>query len=220
MEQIVQSLTVGEHGQEIDARVIHKALEITYSFSTWLNKRIRAYKFELSKDYRILGDLVHNSGRGRPGKIYMITIDMAKELCLIENNEKGRTIRRQLIAYVEKSQLAFKEIEKNMRHMQMKIDELSKPKKKRVKGKTKVYLTEVEIRTDMFGNEYAFKSVYAKDVDQMTDSEMREFRVKHRNKVMKGLAKSQEEDLKESVFSNVKYLKPSKERMHELNPTT
>ncbi|EAM0325957.1 phage antirepressor Ant, partial [Campylobacter coli] len=35
--------------------------------------------------------------KGRPRKEYYITLDMAKELCMVENNEKGRQARRYFI---------------------------------------------------------------------------------------------------------------------------
>ncbi|EJT2952862.1 antA/AntB antirepressor family protein, partial [Campylobacter coli] len=35
--------------------------------------------------------------KGRPRKEYYVTLDMAKELCMVENNEKGRQARRYFI---------------------------------------------------------------------------------------------------------------------------
>ncbi|EOV7248369.1 antA/AntB antirepressor family protein, partial [Campylobacter coli] len=51
------------------------------------------YNFIENQDYII--ELVYT--KGRPRKEYYVTLDMAKELCMVENNEKGRQARRYFI---------------------------------------------------------------------------------------------------------------------------
>lgn len=68
-------------------------LEIDTKFADWINRRISHYSFIENQDY-IIKEVF--TGR-RPRKEYYITLDMAKELCMVENNEKGRQARRYFI---------------------------------------------------------------------------------------------------------------------------
>ncbi|HED8257589.1 TPA: antA/AntB antirepressor family protein [Campylobacter jejuni] len=68
-------------------------LEIDTKFADWINRRINHYNFIENQDY-IIKEVF--TGR-RPRKEYYVTLDMAKELCMVENNEKGRQARRYFI---------------------------------------------------------------------------------------------------------------------------
>ena len=82
-----------EHNR-VDARSLHTWLEVGKDFSTWIQERIEKYGFTEDEDFSPnLGKSVF----GRPKKEYHLSIDMAKELCLLENNIKGRHIRREFI---------------------------------------------------------------------------------------------------------------------------
>ncbi|EJQ5727731.1 antA/AntB antirepressor family protein [Campylobacter coli] len=68
-------------------------LEVNSKFADWIKNRINQYDFIENQDY-IIKEVF--TGR-RPRKEYYITLDMAKELCMVENNEKGRQARRYFI---------------------------------------------------------------------------------------------------------------------------
>ncbi|HED9782929.1 TPA: antA/AntB antirepressor family protein [Campylobacter jejuni] len=68
-------------------------LEIDTKFADWINRRISHYSFIENQDY-IIKEVF--TGR-RPRKEYYVTLDMAKELCMVENNEKGRQARHYFI---------------------------------------------------------------------------------------------------------------------------
>lgn len=132
----------------VDARSLHKALEVGKDFSTWIKDRIEKYGFVDGKDFSIsespnLG--IGNSGHtgGKPTKDYELTISMAKEIAMVENNEAGRRIRIHLIKIEEAwnqedlvmargLQLAFRklqEVKKLIIENELKIAELT-PKAK------------------------------------------------------------------------------------------
>ena len=84
----------------INARELFYALrgnDTNTKYSDWINNRISRYKFEESIDF--IGFSLKNEKPigGRPTKQIYLTIDTAKELCMVENNEKGRNIRRYFI---------------------------------------------------------------------------------------------------------------------------
>ena len=83
--------------QTIDARKLHDFLEVGKDFSTWIKDRIEQYKFIEDQDFIIITNSGDNSKRGPKFKDYHLTLDMAKELAMVERNEKGRQARRYFI---------------------------------------------------------------------------------------------------------------------------
>lgn len=77
----------------VSARDLHEFLEVGADFRHWF-PRMCEYGFEEGKDFRTF--LTESSG-GRPGQDAEITIDMAKELCMLQRNEKGKQARQYFI---------------------------------------------------------------------------------------------------------------------------
>ncbi|WP_341743079.1 antA/AntB antirepressor family protein [Azonexus hydrophilus] len=80
-----------------NARDLHAALQVGRVFGTWITDRIEQYGFVEGEDYFPVSG---NRSDGKPGKKrtdYHLSIDMAKELAMIENNEIGRAVRRYFI---------------------------------------------------------------------------------------------------------------------------
>ena len=66
-------------------------------FNDWITTRISEYDFVENQDYvRFTENSVKPQG-GRPSQEYYITLEMAKELAMVERNEKGREARRYFI---------------------------------------------------------------------------------------------------------------------------
>lgn len=77
----------------INARELHRALNSKRQFANWIKQRIMQYEFIEGTEYIRFNNFVKadNNGFGNKTLIeYYITIDMAKELCMVENNEKVR----------------------------------------------------------------------------------------------------------------------------------
>ncbi|EOF7248800.1 antA/AntB antirepressor family protein, partial [Campylobacter coli] len=85
--------TIGAEINSANAREIFQFLNSEQEYANWIKNRISHYNFIENQDYII--ELVYT--KGRPRKEYYITLDMAKELCMVENNEKGRQARRYFI---------------------------------------------------------------------------------------------------------------------------
>ncbi|SPP31539.1 hypothetical protein ARAF_0672 [Arsenophonus endosymbiont of Aleurodicus floccissimus] len=88
--------------QTVNARDLHAFLEIGKDFSNWIKDRIRQYGFVENQDYIIVENLsspklASAKSRQRPMKDYYISIDMAKELSMVERNEKGKQARQYFI---------------------------------------------------------------------------------------------------------------------------
>ncbi len=80
----------------VNARELHEKLKVKSKFADWMNNRIRQYGFMQDFDYQTLSKILEKVS-WRPSIEYMLTIDMAKELALVENNEMGKRIRRYFI---------------------------------------------------------------------------------------------------------------------------
>lgn len=81
----------------IDARELHRALKNKRKFANWISERIEKYQFVENTDFFKRNNFVTLGNLRRPQTDYYITVDMAKELCMVENNETGRNIRRYFI---------------------------------------------------------------------------------------------------------------------------
>ena len=88
---------IEQNGEQIvSARDLHEFLEIGKDFSTWFKDRVEKYGFEEGLDFSpILGKTTESTGR--PRKEYVVKLDMAKELSMVEGNEKGRIARKYFI---------------------------------------------------------------------------------------------------------------------------
>lgn len=85
----------------VDGRELHERLEIETPYHKWF-PRMCEYGFDIEKDYRQVSDkIVQNPLGGRPATDHMLTLNMAKELCMLQRTEKGREVRRYLIAVEE-----------------------------------------------------------------------------------------------------------------------
>lgn len=87
----------GEAVQTINARDLHEFLEVGKDFSTWIKDRIAQYGFEENQDFLVFTETGENSSGGRPAKEYHISLDMAKELSMVERNDKGKQARQYFI---------------------------------------------------------------------------------------------------------------------------
>lgn len=93
----------------VNARDLHKRLWVGRRFATRITERIKDYKFELETDYFTvpqIGNGIKERSDGqlidaKTGRViaveYIMTIDMAKELCMVENNEVWKSIRKYFI---------------------------------------------------------------------------------------------------------------------------
>jgi phage anti-repressor protein len=123
---VTQSTVNGETVLAVNARDLHKFLENKQKFTTWIQKRIADYGFSEGSDFTrfdlsVATKMAETTGGGiaeivnsqksealestgciefgQQGRIeYAITIEMAKELAMVERNQKGKEARQYFIA--------------------------------------------------------------------------------------------------------------------------
>jgi phage anti-repressor protein len=85
----------------INARDLHGFLGVGRDFSNWIKGRIEEYGFLENQDFSYDSGLAKIGERetGATRRIeYRLTLDMAKELCMIEKTERGKQARKYFIA--------------------------------------------------------------------------------------------------------------------------
>lgn len=90
---IEQTTIGGDLIETVNARELHEFLESKRQFANWIQDRIAQYGFVEGQDFT-----VNKFVNGRATQIdYHITLDMAKELSMVERNEKGKQARQYFI---------------------------------------------------------------------------------------------------------------------------
>ncbi len=78
----------------VSARELYTGLEITDRFSRWF-ERMSAYGFSEGNDFTsVKSSTLVNNGAEREITDYRVSIDMAKQICMIQRSEKGRQYRQ------------------------------------------------------------------------------------------------------------------------------
>ena len=101
----VRVVEIIEHNgkQAVNARELHQKLGSKQDFSTWIKNRIEKYGFVENQDFEVFHKIMENSNGGRSRIEYALSLDMAKELCMVENNDAGRRIRKYFIEVEKKA---------------------------------------------------------------------------------------------------------------------
>lgn len=92
----------GERQLLVNARELHAFLENGRNFADWIKARIFDYDFVENQDYICISQNCETQRKdGQKGITvrtdYHLTLDMAKELSMVERNEKGKEARRYFI---------------------------------------------------------------------------------------------------------------------------
>lgn len=94
MKELIK-ITTNEQGKKlVSARELHKGLEISERFNSWF-KRMLQYGFEENIDYT--GCKTFNTLARQELQDYAITLDMAKEISMIQRSELGKKFRQYFI---------------------------------------------------------------------------------------------------------------------------
>ena len=104
----------GNAVETVSARELHAFLEVQTRFNDWIKNRIEQYDFVENQDFLVVTEKkVTMTDAGEKAtliKEYHITLDMAKELAMVERTEKGKQARQYFI-----------ECERKLRETQAKL---------------------------------------------------------------------------------------------------
>lgn len=84
----------------VSARELHRFMEVQTLFKDWIARRIEYFEYEKDRDFIVISgcsNLSDGEFNPNPPKEYYITLDMAKELAMVERNPMGRLARKYFI---------------------------------------------------------------------------------------------------------------------------
>lgn len=93
-DNVVIPLTDHDGTQAVMGRDLHNFLEVGTAYSRWIERLIEKYSFVAGQDF--MPKMAESTG-GRPSEDHILTMDMAKELSMVQNNERGRQARQYFI---------------------------------------------------------------------------------------------------------------------------
>lgn len=78
--------------QTVSARLLHEKLQAKHRFTEWFDALLK-YGFVENQDFtRVQTCTVVNNGAKRNITDYAVSIDMAKEICMLQRSEIGRRV--------------------------------------------------------------------------------------------------------------------------------
>lgn len=92
MNELIK-ITYNNDRPAVSARDLHDFLEVGARFNDWF-PRMCEYGFTEGEDYYSFLSNRADGLSGKPRQDAVLTIDMAKELCMIQRNEKGKQARQ------------------------------------------------------------------------------------------------------------------------------
>ena len=122
MDSLIQITKNTINGAEVinsvNAREIHNYLGVKTRFNDWINRAIEKYDFIENIDYSILSN--GNS------KDFVVTLDMAKELAMLENNPKGKETRKYFIEFEKQGKNLINQQSQEIQLLQGMLNTISK----------------------------------------------------------------------------------------------
>lgn len=82
--------------QTVSGRVLHEFLEVDTPYTQWFDRMVQ-YGFSENVDFVGLSQNCEKPQGGRPSIDHQLTIEMAKELCMLQRTEKGKLARQYFI---------------------------------------------------------------------------------------------------------------------------
>lgn len=95
MPELIPIQDQGDGVQAVMGRDLHAFLECKERYTQWIARHIEKYGFVAGQDF--IREMGKSTG-GRPSENHVLTMDMAKELAMLQGNPKGKQARQYFIA--------------------------------------------------------------------------------------------------------------------------
>lgn len=115
-------IPLSANGKGVNARDLHAFLGNKRDFSTWIKDRIKSYDFIEGVDFQSFTEIVEREVGATTRIEYILSVDMAKELSMLEGNERGKQARQYFIAC---ENMARTLLEQKTREQQKQIESIT-----------------------------------------------------------------------------------------------
>lgn len=113
----------------VNMRELHSWLQVETKFADWMKRRISEYGFLENEDFIVLKS-ENGENTGFQAIDYIFKLEPAKEIAMVENNEKGKEIRRYFIRVEDKfkqqNQIKLPSYAEALRELADKVEENQK----------------------------------------------------------------------------------------------
>ena len=156
MKELMKIKTNENGKQLVSARELHEFLEITERFTQWFTKRVEKYGFIENEDFTgVKTFTLVNNGANRELQDYVITVDMAKELSMIQNTEKGKQARRYFIECEKKlKEVTQQRLPKTYKEALLELIK-AEEEKERLEAENRIMIPKAEFYDDVAGSKDA-----------------------------------------------------------------
>ncbi|WP_257205580.1 antA/AntB antirepressor family protein [Bacillus cereus] len=101
-EDGIVRVMITDKGQKVvNGRSLYEGIEVKDKYATWLKGRVEKYGFIENDDYVSLSQKCEGDNSTRIEHI--LTLNVAEELAMVENNEQDRKVRRYFIEVEERA---------------------------------------------------------------------------------------------------------------------
>lgn len=112
MNELIKIVENEDGKQVVSGRELHEFLGVSSRYNDWFKNRVTKYDFVENQDFvAISKTLVTAQGNQSKYTDHAVTLGMAKELCMVENNDLGKQARRYFIECENKQAKALKALE-------------------------------------------------------------------------------------------------------------
>ncbi|MDH5106949.1 antA/AntB antirepressor family protein [Lentilactobacillus diolivorans] len=105
MNELIKTFKQNDGSVAVDGRDLHNFLEVETPYTKWID-RMMEYGFAENVDFSVFDKNVHDDtafGGVRKMKDHVLTLDMAKELSMIQRTDRGKQARQYFIAMEKKA---------------------------------------------------------------------------------------------------------------------
>lgn len=97
MEELIKTFKQNDGSVAVDGRDLHDFLEVDTQYTKWIDRMIE-YGFTENVDFTSFSQKSLKPSGGRPQVNHALTLDMAKELSMIQRTDRGKQARQYFIA--------------------------------------------------------------------------------------------------------------------------
>lgn len=128
MEELIKTFKQNDGSVAVDGRDLHEFLEVRERYTDWFRDMVK-YGFTENVDFVGFTEKTTKPQGGRPQTNHALTLDMAKELSMIQRTPKGKRAREYFIHMEKQAQLPQSPAERLQLVMQVTNDQTQRIEK-------------------------------------------------------------------------------------------